>query len=75
MNDEQILEVVGLVHRKWAEVFDTKLNVEKEKNDGSPDWEGFHEMRLELATKAFIFWSDLKNAIQSDYKDTIAKMF
>lgn len=44
-------EACGLIYRKWSEAFDNLKAEQNAKDDGTPDWDEFHQHRLEAAKK------------------------
>ncbi len=48
---ELAFEACSLVYRKWTEAYDNLKKERESKNDGSRDWEAFHNMRLDYAIK------------------------
>ena len=61
VSDEYLHEAQGLIYRQWTIAFDNHKAVKAEKDDGTKDWQQFHVIRLETATKELAKWTRLKN--------------
>ena len=48
--------MVTLIYREWAQSCDILKAVKAEKNDGSEDWNQFHDFRLKKALSAKDNW-------------------
>lgn len=46
LSDELRLEIAQILYNKWCTMYDTLKAVSGEKNEGSPDWQEFHNARL-----------------------------
>jgi hypothetical protein len=76
MSDNQdVLDIAGLLHSKWAECFNNLKAVKNERNDGSPDWDDFHETRLKAATRDESYWYSLKTRYQTLHQEVFNAMF
>lgn len=75
MEDTDIIEIAGLIHRRWADAFEVLKHVKAEKNDGSPDWEELHEVRFESAQAEEWEWNDRKQRYLAEHKSTFKKMW
>ena len=75
MNDQDILDIAGLIHRKWSETVVNHKIVREERNDGSEDWEAFHFERLTNATEALNHWSGVKERFQETYRAELTRSF
>lgn len=46
--------LTSLAYNAWASAYDTVKAVQNEEDDGSTDWQGFHEERMKNARLAMI---------------------
>ena len=75
MTHDDALEVSGLIHSKWVETFESLKTVKNERNDSSPDWEEFHQLRLDSAKLDEQKWSDIKDRFMTEHRHVFLKMF
>ena len=75
MNDQDILDISGLIHRKWSASFKILELAKNETNDGSPDWNEFHELRLESAIKEEKKWNDFNNRFIAEHRTILNRIF
>lgn len=47
LTEATVEALVALAYAAWAEAYDEHKRAREEKNDGSPDWDDFHAIRLE----------------------------
>ena len=75
MNDELIIHIGTLLWHDYSVKFDNEKLVQKETNDGSPDWEEFHRERLANTNastgEAYTFYEMFKD----EYRETINRAF
>lgn len=53
-------EIINQVYRRWCDEFDLMKKVKAETNDGSPDWQLFHDARIKNSTATLAKWNDLR---------------
>jgi hypothetical protein len=75
MTDSDIVEIASLVHRRWSEAFDILKHVRSETDNGSPDWNGFHDVRLTNAEDAERKWNEIRTRYINEHRAVIAKSF
>lgn len=63
ISDNDLWECLGVVYRRWADAHDALKKVKAEKNDGSEDWQQFHNARLENTAKEEAKWRELKDRL------------
>jgi len=59
ISDADAFECTSLVYNRWAQEYDLLKKVKAEVNDGSPDWEQFHALRLKGHTAEEAKWKAL----------------
>jgi hypothetical protein len=75
LSDQDVVDIAGLVYSKWAESFELLTAVKTEQNDGSSDWQAFHEERLERAMETESKWLGVKNRFNEANSIVIKRAF
>jgi hypothetical protein len=75
VNQQDIVDIAQLIYNRWSEAASLLDHAKKETDDGSPDWQEFHEYRVESAKAEEWKWNDLKNRYNDQHRTTINKAF
>lgn len=73
MNDEDIWTISGILYSKWVEADNNMKAVKAETNDGSPDWEEFHNVRTVNARNAWVEAERLFLAYKAANRESIER--
>ena len=73
LTDQEIVDVAGLIHAKWAATMDTLLIVERETDNGTKDWALFHQARAESASIAEAYWGGIMAKNNDQHRAIILK--
>jgi hypothetical protein len=67
ISEEDLLECIQLVHRKWSEAFDNLKVVKQEKPNRKtePDWEQFHAVRYKNVVAEEQRWREMRGRLVS----------
>lgn len=71
LDKQQKWEVMCAVYDKWSKASDTLIQVKRERNDGSPDWDLFHNDRLSNATTQENKWKMILEGLKQDWPDVL----
>jgi len=75
VNEQEIMDIASLIYGKWSETMDSLDHVKKETDDGSPDWNEFHEIRLAATIADEKKWFSIRNNYNAENRAVINKAF
>lgn len=75
MNQDDTVEIAGLLHHKWTECYQLLQDVVAEKDDGTIDWHAFHEERLTVARYNETKWLGIRDRFTQEQRTVLKEAF
>lgn len=75
MTDADVLEISSLLHRRWAEACGVLDVVKAERDDGSADWDAFHQNRAILARLDEAMWRGVRDRFVAEHRVFLNRLY